>query len=172
MNQLNNPSIKNRINSDLDSLDCLNALYNWIPNRHSIRPTPEQIQIKLEKIQEIESEWESFFDFVLHNVFEQNYTINYTGKKFIQTYDKSTLASWVFKPSDFKYQLSDNSNHFILWSSEFNIGYDFDDLIINNIISNKIKEMIGDSDFDFAWYKNPKPSIPEFYHVQVFWIQL
>lgn len=25
-------------------------------------------------------------------------------------------------------------------------------------------------DFDFAWYENPKMSVPDFYHVQVFWI--
>lgn len=167
-----NKKIRSRINSDLDSLDRLNTLYNWIPNRHTIRPSPEQIQIKLEKILEIESEWESFFDFVLHNVFEQNYTINCTGKKFIKEFSQSKLDNWIFKPSDFKYQLSDNSNHFVLWSSEFNIEYDFDDLIINNVISNKIKEIVGESDYDFAWYKNPKPTIQEFYHVQVFWIKI
>ena len=167
-----NRKIRSRISSDLDSLDALNGIYNWIPNRNTIRPTPDQIKVKLEKILQIESEWESFFDFVLYNIFEQNYTINNSNKKFIENYDKSKLANWVFKPSDFKYQLAENSNHYVLWSSEFNIGYNFDDLVINNIISCKIKEMIGDSDYDFAWYKNPKPTIPEFYHVQVFWIKL
>ncbi len=164
--------LRRRIESDLDSLDSYNLYHKWIPSRYMIRPTPKLIQEKFERILIIESEWVSFFDFIVHHVFEENFTYNSDGKKFIMNYDQSKLKKWIFKPSDFQYQISDNSNHYILWSLDYNINYDFDDSIINNTIIENIKKIVGNDEFDFAWYKNPKPTIPEFYHVQVFWIKL
>ena len=51
---------------------------------------------------------------------------------------------------------------------DFNYDYDID--IINKVIENHLSyhTILGDP-FQFVWYKNPKPTIPEFYHVQVFW---
>ena len=44
------------------------------------------------------------------------------------------------------------------------------DQTINEIISMNLLKITKSSDFDFVWYKNPKPSITNFFHVQVFWI--
>ncbi len=81
--------LRRRIESDLDSLDSYNLYHKWIPSRHMIRPTPKLIQEKFERILIIESEWVSFFDFIVHHVFEENYTYNSDGKKFIMNYDQS-----------------------------------------------------------------------------------
>ena len=64
----------------------------------------------------------------------------------------------------------DETNHWILWNStkDFNYDYEFD--IINKVIENYLTchTIIG-TPFQFAWYKDPKTTISEFYHVQVFW---
>jgi hypothetical protein len=164
--------LKKRISCDLDSLDNYNKKYPWIPSRFMIRPTPENLEFKIKKIKEIESEWNSYFDFILYHVFKENYFFNNENKKQILNYENLDLPEYVFLPSDFPYQITENTNHYVLWNSKFNINYDFNDNIINDILYKKIKEIVNNNNFDFVWYKNPKPTIPEFYHIQVFWIKI
>jgi hypothetical protein len=45
-------------------------------------------------------------------------------------------------------------------------------ITINKIITKNLQNITGSDNFDFAWYKNPKPTIKEFFHVQVFWSKL
>ena len=78
----------------------------------------------------------------------------------------------------FRYNIIPESNHWVLWYLEKDFSFDFPDELINQIINEQIKFVLGlcsdsnlDSNFQFAWYKNPNPTIPEFYHVQVFWIK-
>ena len=86
-------------------------------------------------------------------------------KHYIKLYFSYSLI-WFLLPE---------SNHWILWCLEKDFSFDFPDELINQIIEEKIKfvlDLESNIDFQFAWYKNPKPTIPEFYHVQVFWIIL
>ena len=46
---------------------------------------------------------------------------------------------------------------------------DIPDNEINNDIDNSLYELMGHKNFEFVWYENPKMSVPEIYHVQVFW---
>lgn len=39
--------LRNRIDSDLETLDKLNQIYPWIPNSQSIRPCPQDIEKKI-----------------------------------------------------------------------------------------------------------------------------
>ena len=47
---------------------------------------------------------------------------------------------------------------------------------LNKLINSRSKSLnlfappAAPVDFDFVWYENPKMSVPDFYHVQVFWI--
>ena len=36
-------------------------------------------------------------------------------------------------------------------------------------IEHELTAMQGKDKFDFAWYINPKMTVPELFHVQVFW---
>ena len=83
-----------------------------------------------------------------------------------------TKSEWNFQKSLFPYNLPDDVNHCVLWNSMYDYFYGFDDTVINNIITETLEHMLGTDKFDFAWYKNPKPSIPELWHCQVFWIRI
>jgi hypothetical protein len=164
-----NIKLQKRIHCDLDSLDNYHKMYEWIPSRDMIRPTPEKLDYKRNKLSEIELEWNSYFDFILNHVFQQKYDYNIENKKYIPNL-QNLLPEYVFIPSDFPYQIPEYANHYVLWNSKYNINYNFDDEIINNILYQNIKNILQNENFDFVWYKNPKPTIPEFYHIQVFWI--
>jgi hypothetical protein len=83
-----------------------------------------------------------------------------------------SAIEWNFSRSIFPYDLPNNVNHYVLWNSKYEYYKDFDDITINTIIKETLDTMVNSDNFDFAWYKNPKPSIPELFHVQVFWVKL
>jgi hypothetical protein len=47
-----------------------------------------------------------------------------------------------------------------------------EDEINNDIFIAISNHLQGNNEFNFAWYINPKMTVPEFFHVQVFWTQL
>ena len=171
-----NKMLRNRIACDLKNLDDLNKIYPWIPNSISIRPKPIDIEKKKILSMEIQSDWNTYSDYILHVIFGYKYYVNDYGKKItpINNFSPSCNQNkWVFAPSMFRYNIIPESNHWILWCLEKDFSFDFPDELINQIIEEKIKfvlDLESNIDFQFAWYKNPKPTIPEFYHVQVFWI--
>ena len=44
-----------------------------------------------------------------------------------------------------------------------------DHIKINQDIYESLFALLGDKNFEFIWYENPKMTIPEIYHLQVFW---
>lgn len=169
--------LQSRIDCDLETLDKLNVIYPWIPNSQSIRPNIQSIEKKKHLIQQIELNWESPKDYINHTIFGFKYYINKDYKKFTcpeylnQEYLKLN-RKWYFQPSMFPYNLDyKETNHWVLWNSEKEFDYDYSDEVINEIIKRNLfyQTEIGTT-FEFVWYKNPKPTVKEFYHVQVFWI--
>ena len=161
--------ISNQISSELDDLDELCKTYPWIPNRNTIRPSPEELERKFILMEKIDAEWITLYDYILFQVFAQPYEINY--KKHIPYI--SNISDWVFTESLFRYNLPPSTHHYVLWFSglDYNEGLESIDVgKINTIITNELKKRT--SLFDFAWYVNPKPSVPDLFHVQVFWIEL
>lgn len=156
------------INSDKDNLNNLHKIYNFLPNSDTIRPSPEDLIKKREILNIIDKEWLSLKDYILHNVFNLEY-IQKNGLKFVP--NKSSIQEWIFEPSTFKYNLN-NSNHYILWNSDKKFYEDFQEDFINNFIEKELRNLLNHNNFNFAWYKNPKPTVLDFYHVQVFWINL
>jgi hypothetical protein len=160
--------IRNRISSDIQDLNELHKKYWWIPDETMIRPTPKILEDKRHFSNYILHNWMSFRDFILDTHFKYPVDVE-DGQLYIL--NKVEKSEWNFTRSIFPYNLSENVNHYVLWNSYYDYSADFDDLTINTIIKDTLESMLG-TDFDFAWYKNPKPSIPELYHVQVFWIRL
>jgi hypothetical protein len=157
--------IRSKISSDKDDLDKLCVKYNWLPNSETIRPKPEDFIKKKEILNTIEKEWLSLKDYILHTIFNSDY-VQKNGLKFVN----SIPSEWIFAPSTFKYNLCENSNHYILWNSTKNFYEEFPDYLINDYIVKELKNLLNHNNFDFAWYKNPKPTVIDFYHIQIFWI--
>ena len=155
------------INPDKDNLDNLYLTYNWLPNSETIRPNSDDLIKKIEILNIIDKEWLSLKDYILHTIFNLDH-VQKNGLKFIS--HMSNIQEWIFEPSVFKYNLSENSNHYILWNSTKKFYEDFSDNTINNYIEKELKKLLNHNNFNFAWYKNPKPTVVDFYHVQVFWI--
>jgi len=177
--------IRNMIPSDLELLNQLNKLYKWLPNSETIRPSSYDLMMKNLRLNQINNEWVSMSDYIKYKIFRQNAYVNFLGKKQIKNPNQTIQYEWVFAESDFKYNLVPQSNHWVLWSSIYKQNEKLltnstptDELItddefideINKEIEKQLNNMIGSDNFNFAWYKNPKPTVYDFFHVQVFWI--
>jgi hypothetical protein len=142
-----------RISSALEDLNRLSAIHDWIPNEHTIRPTSADLAAKHAAMDRISNTWPSVIAFIEHSIFCND-----------------TTRQWFFKPSTFRYNLPNYCNHYVLWSSQNNYYHSYTDEDINNQINTQLKNLLANNNYDFVWYKNPKPTVIDFWHVQVFWI--
>ena len=65
--------------------------------------------------------------------------------------------------------VNDSTFHYIMWYT-----CDVESLSEEEItkdIKNNIYNIINSDDYSFVWYENPKMTIKDIYHVQVFWIK-
>lgn len=161
--------LRNKISSDIQDLNELHRNYKWIPDENMIRPNPKVLEDKHIFSDYVLRKWISFRDFILDTHFK--YPINIKdGYRCIHSEVKK--SEWNFQKSLFPYDLLPEVNHYILWNCLYDYFKDFNESIINTIIKDTIESMISTDKFDFGWYKNPKPSIPELWHCQVFWVRL
>ncbi len=150
--------MRTKISPALTDLNRLSAIYDWIPNEHTIRPTAEDLEVKRSEMDRISRTWPSVKDYVVDEIFLGRTTAELCSGEFI------------FEPSRFRYNLPPHSNHYILWSTVKPYWFSYDDHVINEQLSMMIKNIVGHTNYQFVWYKNPKPTIIDFWHVQVFWI--
>jgi hypothetical protein len=158
-----------QISADVCDLDVMHAMYPWLPNSDAIRPNETDLLRKHALVKQIEAEWLDQYHYILHTVFHQPCD-NLDTKKFVPCL--TNLRDTWFAESPFRYALPDTTNHYILWFSKINhqSGCESaDPNAINEIIHDELSKITDD--FDFAWYINPKPSVLDFFHVQVFWIK-
>ena len=142
-----------QISSNINDLNELNKQFNWIPNEYTIRPDSQTLEQKKFYCSEILQKYGSFNEYIFKDVFKSD-----------------PNNKWVFIPAHFRYNIHCGANHFVLWNSERNLDFTYDEEIINNIIKEELNKIT--QFYDFVWYKNPKPTVMEYYHVQVFWIKL
>ena len=159
--------IRGRISSDVDILRELHAMHPWIPNSEQIRPSKHAQEEKRKKSEAILLEWMTFKDFILDSHFGYSTAI-YRGRLYVP--GPVSTSMWCFSPCMFPYALDGASQHFVLWNSYHDIQVEFDNEVINQQITESLQKIVGNDNFDFVWYKNPRPTLPELYHVQVFWI--
>ena len=152
-----------QINPDLENLDNLNSIYYWIPNSEQIRPTDELKEKKEMDYQNAINFYDSTVDYLYDIVFDFPTEFNSKGK--LITNNTDNLVK-VFKPNDYPYQLNQDTHHYILWYNCFKQPYSYD--LINNDVQTEISNI--SKDYQYVWYENPSMSVPEIYHVQVFFI--
>ena len=154
-----------KINSDIENLNKYNSIYPWIPNESQIRPTQLNIIMKERLLNIINEQYNSYNDYILINIFKEKYFIK--NKKVSAI--KSNVSINKFAVNLFKYNLDPKTFHYVMWYT-----YDRNELSEEKItldIKNSIYNIISTDNFSFVWYENPKMSIPDIYHVQVFWIK-
>jgi hypothetical protein len=99
-------------------------------------------------------------DFVLHDLFRCETRRNEKGLMLV---DEASLKRVGKKkklyPNMFPYDLPSGTIHYVMWYTWTRP----EDSEITSDIANALGK-----DADFVWYENPKMSIPEIFHVQVF----
>tara|TARA_B100000902_G_scaffold399457_1_gene470394 strand:+ start:4424 stop:4873 length:450 start_codon:yes stop_codon:yes gene_type:complete len=143
-----------KISSNLDILNLLNKKYNWIPNTDNVRPNNDILERKNKYLKDLEANHGSIKDGIICDIFDMNKNNLSCKKKFIK--------------NRFGYNI--NSNHYVMWYLLYNEKELSDDIINMDIYFN-LYELLQDTNFNFAWYVNPKMSISDIFHVQVFWIK-
>ncbi len=146
--------MRGKISSNLEDLNILSLTYDWIPNENTIRPTAEDLERKRRVMDYVSAEQLSVRSYIINNIF-----------------GRLSTGKWVFKPSSFRYNLPAHSNHYVLWSRDNSYLESIDDDSVNRQLEVLIKNIVGHEGYMFAWYKNPRPTVIDFWHVQVFWIR-
>eukprot|EP00386_Alphamonas_edax_P002500 GDKI01007462.1.p1 GENE.GDKI01007462.1~~GDKI01007462.1.p1 ORF type:complete len:246 (+),score=14.98 GDKI01007462.1:83-820(+) len=148
------PPIRHRISSHIEDLNRLSEMYVWVPNEHMIRPTEADLAYKYEVHCRIQAEWPSMREYVWKCIL------------------KETQEEWVFCPSMFRYRIPPEAHHYVLWNTNrpFDSDTNLDDSTVNGVLNAYFESK--NVSVDYVWYKNPKPSVEDYWHVQVFWILL
>jgi len=155
-----------QVSSDVNSLDKLNEIYNWIPNKDCIRPSDKDIEKKSLFFDNIKNFYESDKDYVLVDIFGFSSIINDNGK--LKVIEDNIEDKYIFEPNIFPYNLPYNTKHYVLW---YSINKNISEDRINSDINESIIK-VGSNNFDFVWYENPTKTVESVFHVQVFWIDL
>ena len=141
-----------KISSKIEKLNELSQIYSWIPNENSIRP--ESNEDKKKYLANLILKYGDINKGILYDIFEEENLENAKPSK-------------KFKENRFKYNI--NGNHYVMWYLKYDTRTLTEDVINFDIYCN-IYQILGNTNFNFAWYKNPKMTIPDIFHVQVFWI--
>lgn len=162
----NKPSnINMRISPDFNNLNYMNRLFKWIPSEENIRPKDDILYRKY--IDSLVSKiiYASYVDQVYILIFNLDYEFNENIKLVAKNTHQCKLK--VFVKNKYPYDLPESTRHYIMWYSctKDNLT----DVIINQDIKESLYELLDHNNFEFVWYENPKMSIPDIYHVQVFW---
>jgi len=159
-----------RVSSDIEKLTEYNKEYSWIPGIDNIRPNKIILKNKKKYFEYIDKWYESMFDYIMINIFKLKSTLNDIGKLKILDINegKNTMR---FIKNEFYYNLPEQTNHFVIWYYIADKLY-IDDNRINNDINKELVKIVKNKNFKYIYYENPKKSIPDIYHLHVFWILL
>ena len=157
--------INKKIGSDLQTLNEYNKIYSWIPNEKQIRPTEMIISFKKILLDKMNKDYNSSRDYILMNMFK---TEGFrTNGKIVAKEPLDKLNH--FEVCRFRYQIDPKAFHYIMWYTC--TKEELSEEEITKDIKNNIYAFIKTDNFSFIWYENPKMSIEDIYHVQVFWIR-
>lgn len=155
-----------KINPNKENLNSYNKLFDWIPNEEQIRPSENIQNMKEIMINKIEKSYNSFRDYILIELFNYYFIKNNNKLKVKQDLH---IDLCKFEVSRFRYNLNSKTFHYILWYT-LNKEY-INEERINRDIKNSIFNIIQNDNFKYIWYENPKMTINDVFHVQVFWIK-
>ncbi|KAJ3446245.1 n-acetylglucosamine-induced protein [Anaeramoeba flamelloides] len=146
--------IRGKIDSNPEVLNQLHQIHPWVPSGSQIRPSKSTLEIKRQEMST------NFYDINLFS--EQLFGVGWSEAQ------NGKGKSKTFQPNKYPYDVSPKTHHYIIWYPYRN-NFLTDEQITQDILE-EIKCLVGsESGFDFCWYENPKMTIADIYHVQVFW---
>lgn len=157
--------LRGRVPSDLLRLSQLHTVYDWLPSECDIRPTEAILAVKHARISEVLARWASFADYVRVVVFGlADSGAGADGKHRSVGGDGDVAGLIRFVPNEFPYHVP---RHWVMWygcrvdaaPGEGTVTADISAAV------DTTPELAGKQ---FAWYVNPKMTVPEYFHVQVF----
>ena len=165
------PKLWGRISSDVTALSKLQVFYKFIPTAETVRPSEKGKAAKAARLERILATYVDMPDYIYHTVFGRPVVASAESDEKLTCCDVlQDPGLSAFAANEFPYDI-ERGNHSIMWyavkdktKSDENITED---------IAHELRKLLQcgeESPFDFAWYENPKMSIPEFFHVQVFWV--
>jgi len=160
LNQLNC-----KIDSDIKTLDELNKTFNWIPSSKNIRPIKELIEKRISDYMFFDNFYSSITDQILIRYFKFPSRINRKSNKMEYNITLENVREKIFLENEYPYNVPKSTNHYVMWYTYNNIS----DIEITHDILYSLKHSLKHDNFEFVWYENPKMSVPEIYHIQVFW---
>jgi len=166
--------MKCKISSDISTLNDYHKKYDWIPGENNIRPTTNMLNEKEAFIYRVHELYSCIRDYILIEIFNFPKTFGEYGKfKLLDIRSDNSEPNYRLRKNKFPYDISNETNHYIMWYNSH-----ISDIILlsdNKItwdINNSLLDIVGNNNFEFVWYENPKMNIPDIYHIQVFWKEL
>ena len=123
--------------------------------------------MKEQLLDKINEEYNSNRDYILINIF--NYTFIKNKDKKYQVQNDDNIHLYKFEVCRFRYDIYPDTFHYIMWYT-CDKKY-LSDREVNKDIRNSIYNIIKSDKFQYVWYENPKMTIEDVYHIQVFWIK-
>lgn len=159
---------RGRIDAQKENLEILHQQFPWIPGQEAIRPTRTQIEAKHASQREIETLYEAYLDFVLIEIFGFPIVggVSENPKRKADFSNDAAIPLTVFKHNKFPYAVPAGTNHYVWWTRE--PMFQTPDRV-TKCIEAALQELQSGAVHNIVWYENPKMTIPEVYHVQVFW---
>lgn len=164
---------RGRIPSSLGALEVLHELFSWIPGPTQVRPPAEVRAVKEAKLCALALEWRTMFDFVICTYFDKPASEDCDGKRFAADCDVSGTSA--FTMNTFPYELDEGGVHAAMWygphcpASYADPSIGPPDDVITRDISDALSARYGGYVPPFGWYVNPNMSVPQVFHVQVFY---
>lgn len=159
------PRLQGRISSALTDLTQLHLTHPWVPGAEDVRPTPDVLARKADTLATLTRDWLTFSDYIRVHVFGQAVMEAGDGSgRLCSVGEDSALAgAVVFAPNEFPYAVP---RHWVLWYGprEGEVG----EAQITADVAAQMASRPELAGRDFAWYVNPKMTVPEYFHVQVF----
>lgn len=135
-------------------MEALHAKHPWVPGSDSIRPSEATLALKREAMSSSGGtfsvdEWSrQFFGAAWSDVLQGS---------------SPCRRKYHFAPNTFPYDVPEGTHHYVLWLPSATA---VDDDIVNRYCMEAVSALGG---CDFVWYVNPKMTVPDIWHVQVFW---
>eukprot|EP00808_Paulinella_micropora_P024906 g73161.t1 len=175
-----------QVPSAVDALQQLHDKHPWLPGKEHVRPLPAIKLWKQQFASSLRQQYASETDYVLATIFgfapELKSVRVQTG---LDQTDKSRMAkaqevtqtlymvprerlaerkTYRLVRNSFPYQMPEGTRHYIMWYTWIPTAKE-----ITQDIGEALYVRLKHKHFQFCWYQNPKMTVREIFHVQVFW---
>jgi hypothetical protein len=154
-----------KIPSGIDQLAELQRVALWIPGPANVRPSEEVKEAKAAHIDSVLRMYATEGDYVMATVLGAATEADMNG---LLRACPLAARHKCLQRNEFPYQMPEGTRHFVMWYS-YELDAVADEPEITADIEQALRTRCRSDAFEFVWYLNPKMTIPDIFHVQVFW---